>query len=266
MLVALAMRLPVHIQPEQVTMHRPSALMAEPLPNDACGNWVWLCELERRDAALDIAVRPSAMALAMARHFAIVHQIAPSPDVVEVTRLHASRDDLANVHTAVIDTFDELPYDDETFDCVSLHDTLEARDGSLLSRGSRRRRDEGLLRECRRVLRPGGWLYVATSNPAWYRRARHPLGLLRGARALHRVSPGFIATAGFEPVRAYYAFPTHDRPYALVPATRAAAIAFEGLARRGRLNDRVRRVLAWTALYRSFAPSLVYLARARAYP
>lgn len=256
----------MQIQSEQPTILRHPALTTEPLANDACGNWVWLCEFERRDAALDIAAHPSPMALALARHFGVVHQIALSPDVAEMTRAHASSDDLANVDSAVVDTLDELPYQDESFDCVALHDTLHAGDGGLLSRGSRRRRDEALLRECRRLLRPGGWLYVATSNPVWHGHARRPLDLVRSARALHRASPRFIATAGFDPVHAYYALPAHRGRRALVPATRAAAIAFEGLAHGGGLGDRVRRALAWAALYKGLAPSLVYLARARAYP
>lgn len=256
----------MHNQPEPDTTQRAAALTTEPPAHDACGNWVWLCELERRDAALDIAVRPSAMALALARHFDVVHQLAQAPDVVEQTRLHASRDDIANVEAAVVETFDALPYADESFDCVALHGTLGARDGGLLTRGSPRQRDDLLLRECRRLLRPGGWLYVATANPAWYGGARRPLGLMRSMRAMHRLSPAFIASAGFDPVQAYYAFPTHEEPQSLVPAMRAAAIAFEGGGGRSRRATALRRAAAWTPFYPALAASLVYLARARAWP
>lgn len=266
MLVALAMHLPVQIHPEQITTHRPPLRTTERPVDEACGNWVWLCELEHRDAALDIAVHPSAMALALARHFAVAHQVAASPDVLERTRLRAAQDELPNVHTAVVDTLEELPYADESFDCIALHGALEARDGGLMSRPSRRKRDDVLLRECRRLLRAGGWLYVGTSNPVWCGRVRQPLDLARSARALHRVSPAFIASAGFEPVQEYYAFPAHDRPHALVPATRVAAIAYENMTGRGRLRARGRHALAWTPFYKGLAPSLVYLARARGHP
>lgn len=238
---------------------------AERISGDACGNWVWLCEIERRDAALDIAAGTSAMPLALSRHFDVVHQIAMSAEVAELTRVRSAEDGMDNVESAVADEPFALDYPDESFDCVTLHGTLEARDRGPFTVESSRARDMRILREARRLLRPGGWLYVATSNPLWYGRVRHPFLLARGVRVLHRASPAFVAAAGFADVRTLYAFPTHERPQALIPATRSAALAFESIDERGQLGARVRRAAGWTPLYRALVPSLVYLARAAEY-
>jgi SAM-dependent methyltransferase len=215
----------------------------ESIASEACGNWVWLTSFDRREAALDIGGTVSSMAPALSRHFRFVHHLESSALLADFAERRFAQDGLDNVVVARGSATD-LPFCEDAFDCVTVHGPAH----------------EGLpriLEECRRVLRPGGRLYVAFENPAWYGRLRK--------RAERRGRESAIVpaakTAGFGQLSRFYAFPTFDRPRVIVPGTRRALYARETVEARGIIRRSIRRAAAYAGLYAILAPSVVIVAR-----
>ena len=253
--------------------------------DDARGNWLWLVDLARWERALDVQGGIGTMTAALARHFTSVHYLDATRPPLEFARARFSEDRSANVACAQAGA-GALPYRNATFDCVVW-------DGAL-GRGVSGAATAGppavlaaVLAECRRVLRPGGCLYVGIATgpvpghvlPAgrilsalvrmvvrvirvlpltWRRRAT--MQVRRVARlAVARALPRQLRAAGFARVEAYYIAPSFQEPWSIIPARRRAVLAFERLQM---TNATHRRWLAWLSLHPVLFECHVFLAYA----
>ena len=246
----------------------------------ARSNWLWLAEISRWERALDLGSGAAAQAAGLAERFTTVHCSRLERRLLGHTWTELTADGYANI-APVRSTPVELPYRDSAFDCVTLDDVC-ARMLAGAGEGAFRALPNRLLRECRRVLRPGGCLYAMISNPhCWGRTASRrrrsgnvepPPGSFSGTvpHAGHR--PGAssakrflglkqrLTGAGFSLVRVYCTELVGGRPPCIVPLDRRAVLAYEGLSREVSPFSRVRRFLAWIGLGRVLYPSLIYLA------
>jgi SAM-dependent methyltransferase len=237
---------------EAVAVASGSEAALKGITTEACGNWVWLTSFVGRDAALDIGGTVSSMAPALSRHFRVVHHLEASTPLAEFAARRFAQDGLGNILVSR-GSAAELPFRDEAFDCITLHGVVPS-----TSRGARRAEARCIFTECRRVLRPGGRVYVAADNPLWYGRR------LAGASARSKAERAMIRAArggGFPDLERFYAFPTFDRPRELVPATRRACYAREMVEASGTVRGAVRRATALVGLYTILAPAVVYIAR-----
>jgi len=185
-------------------------------------NWLWVADLPRWDAALEITGGPIAVGGLLAAHFPVV-LAAPLPGAPDAPA--------------------DFPFADGTFDLVVAHGALG-------------RADPGpLFRESLRLLRPGGCLVVALLNPLALRgdpsaRSVHALGLTWRLRH-----------GGFQSVRKYFAEPSLDRFQSFVPATKRLVRAREKLVGGRRdLKGWARRGLTDAGLSDLIFPVCLYLA------
>ncbi len=169
-----------------------------PASAGAGSNWLWLAEIARWNATLELDLDGSRLGPDLIRHFSDVE-------------FHAIGQDAA------------LPFRRRTFDCVTLNGVIER---LVSSRGlSVSAVLPPLFAECRRVLRAGGCLYVGTgavqpqATPSRWQ-------LLTGAGRPLAVDR-WLVDAGFRSVQSYWVDPCLDRPYVMVPATRRALLARE---------------------------------------
>ena len=194
-----------------------------------------------------------------------------------------------NVSIAVGGDDCRLPYLSGSFDVVIINLVIEwcaGRDPTEETAALQQR----LVTESRRVLRPGGCLFVATKNrfnvrlltggvdehcglrfghalPRWLMRSLlkrrgcdGPTGLLHSFRALRRL----LMRAGFAHPDAYWAVPDARHPAAYVPLERSSVIAAKRNVAISRLQSRRTRLLLRAApfwLLPWITPSLVFVAR-----
>jgi SAM-dependent methyltransferase len=223
----------------------------ESIANEACGNWVWLTSFVGREAALDVGGAVSSMAPALSRHFRVVHHLEASALLAEFAAQRFAQDGLPNV-TVSRGSAAALPFRDDAFDCMTLHGAIPRIDD-----GTRPAAVRAIFAECRRVLRPGGRVYIAFRNPVWYGRLADTAAWHDGERAIVPAA----RVAGFTELQRYYAFPTFDRPRVLVPATRRASYARETIEADGSIRRPARRAAALLGLYALLSPSVVIVAR-----
>jgi SAM-dependent methyltransferase len=175
--------------------------------------------------------------------------VETSPLLAEFAAGRFAQDGLPNVVVAR-GSLAALPFGDESFDCVTLHGAVPTR-----APGARSVAPRDVFSECRRVLRPGGRVYVAFDNPLWYGRLAD--AWRRGGRAIVRSA----RSAGFRDVERFYAFPTFSRPRVVVPGTRRAFYARETAEARGTIRRAARRATALVGLHAVLGPSVVIVAR-----
>jgi SAM-dependent methyltransferase len=198
---------------------------------DGRSNWLWLADLSRWDRALDVRSDVGAQTAGLAEHFRSVH-------CVRLERLRLSREwhDLiaggyTNITAACAAPL-HLPYLDEAFDCVALNDV-----------SAQASRQDQLLRECCRILRKGGCVFMGAPG-----------------RSVRRLSRS-LTRAGFSVVHVLGAEPSWDEPRYIIPLNRAAILAYERWVRRSSpMRDRVRRLLARLGCHRLLYPSVILLA------
>lgn len=230
-------------------------------------NWLWLADAPARDGALVVANGDVDWRVPLRRHYA---EVAAHPvDAMRAT-LHAI---VGGLGTRPI-----LPFADGAFDLVVLPGFVG---GWHLLAGRRAWRDAraATIAECRRVLRARGLLVVSGRNPQWYGRshgrglapecatiASMKVGRLKNNVRTHIPSvmdvglPVVMRDAGFHDVRAFLLEPSDLAPQIIVPADRAAVLAYERLERSYR--GRVPRLLATLGLQALAYPARLFMAAA----
>ena len=222
---------------------------------DARGNWLWLVDLARWERALDVQGGIGTATAALSRHFAAVQYVDGTQSLVEFARAR-------------------FPYGSGTFDCVVWDGALGRRVTGVATADPRAVL-AAVLAECRRVLRPGGCLYVGIATgppsgrvlpagPILSTLVRMVLGVIRVVPsaswrqrvtrrvrrfehlAVARAVPRELRAAGFARVQAYYIDPSFQQPWNIIPAGRRSVMAYERLQMtRGVLRP----WLAWLSLH-----------------
>lgn len=185
-------------------------------------NWLWIAPDVGRDCLLVIGDLTSSYERGLSTRFARIERIPVS----SVQRLLACADSSG---------CERLPYDDGCVDCVVSNDLVS----SWSESGREPYRDAGFLNalsELRRVLRPGGVLWLSGPNARWYRRwlpwaSRSGRATDRAPRrprvfevnAMRRA----LTEVGFSETRAYFVESSIEDLVAVVPASRRAAVAYE---------------------------------------
>jgi len=233
---------------------------SEHRPDDACGNWLWLVDLARWERALDVQGGIGTMTAALARHFSSVHYVDASRPPLQFARARFSEDRSANVACAQAGA-GALPYRNATFDCVVWNVAI-GRGVSGVALVDSPVVLAAVLTECRRVLRPGGCLYLGIATgpvPGSVLPAGRILSALvrmvvRATMQVRRVErlavaraiPRQLRAAGFARVQAFYIDPSFQQPWSIIPARRRAVLAYERLQM---TSARRRRWLAWLSLH-----------------
>jgi SAM-dependent methyltransferase len=182
---------------------------------DGRSNWLWLADIPQWDRALDVRSDVGPQTAGLAEHFRSVHCVR-----LERARLWREWQDLiaggyANIAAACATPL-HMPYRDRAFDCVALNDV-----------SAQASRQDRILRECYRILRKGGCLFMGAPG-----------------RSVRRLTHDLTRT-GFSAVHVFGAEPSWDEPRCIIPLNRAAILAYERWVRRSSpLRDFVRCLLA----------------------
>jgi len=251
---------------------------------DARGNWLWLADVPRWERALDVQGGVGTTTAALSRHFDAVHYLDGTRALVAFARARFGEEQSPNVACAQAGA-SAVPYGNGTFDCV-VWDGALGRRVSGLATADPRAVLAAVLPECRRVLRPGGCLYlgIAASSPPGHVLPAGPIlsTLVRMVAGLIRVVPSVawrrratrwvrgverltlagavlrqLRTAGFTRVQAYYVDPSFERPWSIIPVRRRAVLAYERLRMTG---AGPRRWLAWLSLHAVLFDCYMFLA------
>ena len=222
-------------------------------PLTGAANWLWLAPQVGRSRALVIGEIPPLYRGGLSANFEQVES-------VPVTSLHdaATLDSKGN-HRA------NLLYEDASVDCVVSTDLVNAWPASRRS-PFQDMRLVAALTELRRLITPGGLLFLSGPNARWYRallrrgtgestrfvRSGHTGPLLHLGQARNA-----LTRAGFSETRAY--FVERSVGDAVVPACRRATMAYER-ERMPRTNVSLRALWAACGLYELLYPDAFILA------
>lgn len=232
------------------------------------GNFLWMVEINQWRSALDLMGGNGLLTCALASHFDDVTYLDPRAPMEAFARCRLDADGIRNVILGQGDPT-SLPYENGSFDFVAAQDVLDAL-LSVRARSAPHALLRAVLAECRRVLRPGGGLYLRVANS-------HHFAILQGSTSLARrphspnnqssraaVSPRSLmqslGAAGFRDVRLYYVEPFREWPLALIPATRTAVRVYESRGHFVSLLGRVRRSMARAGFHSRLYSALVALA------
>lgn len=208
--------------------------------------------LTQEAKVLDLGGGWGAVACSLAPHCQSITTLDTNPYNLRFIRLRAKQSGLTNVNTARIDPLDDarLPFPDNSFDLVVINGVLEyvgsATKGMSVTEVQRR-----CLAEVRRVLKPGGQLYLGIENRYSYlyflgtqdhSDVRYTSLLPRPLASLvTRIKRGkpyrtytysyagyksLLASAGFETPELYLAYPSYREPRFILPSNNARAIAY----------------------------------------
>ena len=212
----------------------------------ALATWLWLVDLPAGGCALDGSETEGGLAAALTGFFADVHVLRSSQPALDRIRTLAAQEGWRQPRL-LSGTVDSMPRR-ATFDCLALHDALEARlriapDPSTV------------FAALHPLVRTGGWLAIAGANPGY-----------KGRRLASARSPSRLAVAasraGFSATRILFAEPTIDDPRTIVPDAVDAVRAYETQGSlRGHASP-ARGVAARLGLRAALYPGYFLLARA----
>ena len=178
--------------------------------------WLWLIDFDERDHALDASGSETGeLTTALMAHFNNVRVLRAEADTLSGIR--AVNGEGWAPASAVLGSVRTAPWANATFDCIALHDALV----------QRRLPTSGLLAELQsahRLLKPGGWLALASPNTP---RVRSPLA--RTAGIPRRVLTRLHRQASIRETRCLFVEPSVDDPSTVVPAADAAIRARDSL-------------------------------------
>jgi hypothetical protein len=219
-------------------------------------NWLWFAPAVGRSSALVIGEIAPSYLRGLSTHF----------ERIETTTL-ASLHRVVACSDAMASGSAPLAFGEGSMDCVISTDLVHGWSGSRQS-PFRDPQFVAALTELRRLLRPGGVLFLSGENARWHRallrgRAEEPARNGRGGRtgaALHLgTARKALAGAGFSETRAYFVEPSVGDIATVVPACRDAALAYER-ERLPRTNVPWRALWAAGGLYELLYPDVFVLA------
>ncbi len=200
----------------------------------------------------DLGAGWGAVACGLAPHCAQVTAMDTNPYTLRFVAMRAEQEGIGNIMPVRIDPLDDsrLPFADDTFDVAIMNGVLEYV-GTASDAGSPSKTQVRCLEECRRVLKPGGLLYVGIENRfgyLYFLGTRDHNGLRFTslmpralASAVERVRKGvpyrtytysysgyrrLLSLAGFRPRATFIAVPNYRDPRFIVPADDNRAITY----------------------------------------
>lgn len=179
--------------------------------------WLWLIDFDERHHALDASgSQTGELTTALMAHFDEVHVLQAEVNTLDGIRAVNGRERWSQ-SSAALGSVRTAPWAGGTFDCIALHDALV----------ERRLPTSGLLAELQsahRLLKPGGWLALASPSTP---RVRSPLG--RPGGISRRVLSRLLKQASFRETRCLFVEPSLDDPSTVVPDADAAIRARDAL-------------------------------------
>ncbi len=179
--------------------------------------WLWLVDFDARDRALDASDAPTGeLTEALMAHFAEVHVLrAGSSDLDQLRDAYSVEGWIPA--SAAVGSVATAAWPNETFDCIALHDALVRRRLSTTE-------VQAELEAAHRLLKPGGWLALASpSPPRFRRRTEQTIGLRR------TVLSRLLTRARFREIRCLFVAPSADDPSTVVPDVKSAIRARDTL-------------------------------------
>ncbi|MGH9580524.1 MAG: class I SAM-dependent methyltransferase [Terriglobales bacterium] len=212
--------------------------------NESRGDFRFLLPVGRQSAVLDLGSGWGATTLALARQFAHVTACDGTKENLEFLACRARAAELNNMSFVRIDPLEgaRLPFQDGSFAAVILNGVLEwIGTGSM--EGSPEELQRQLLLEVRRVLQPGGCVYVAIENRfyALYwlgkiephtmlpfvsvlpRAVANRISLAVRGRPFRNYTPSYgslnslVRKAGFDRLEFYLPLPSYQHPEVILP-------------------------------------------------
>jgi len=225
---------------------------AEAVAGDRGTDFVAALPLATDQALLEIGSGNGELAIALARRVRTLDGLERVPARADYCRERATREGLCNTRFTAGGDDCRLPYADAGFDGVVIDRTLERWTGDVaLARL--------LLAEVRRVLKPGGFLYLNGRNRFALARVADGPAPDRSEHLLSRPRLKLLLReAGFRRIDSYWSLPEGQMSSALIP------FDSDGLRRARARNAPIPSGLAQTllpaSLLRFFAPELTFLA------
>ncbi len=197
-----------------------------------------------------------------------------SPYNLRFIQLRAEQSEICNLRAVQIDPLDDarLPFADNTFGVALLNGVLEYV-GSATREVSAKEAQRRCLTEIRRVLKPGGVLYVGIENRYSYHyflgvrdhsSVRYTSLLPRPLASLvthlrrgepyrtytysYRGYKALLASVGFAPPEVYIAYPNYREPRYILPGDNDQAIVYFVRRHAAYIRHRLRRRLVETVL------------------